>query len=110
MPHKHPTLISGLMLRRIGIVAASMALSFFFGIKTAGEGHQIIGSTMAGEAITSGDLDGNGAVDVADAHLALQISQGLAVASQRALAADPTEDFRITAEDALLILDMIAHR
>ena len=111
MAHKHSffSLSPTLVLRRAAIILLSMGLSFAIGIKTAGDFHPI-GSTQAGALVIAGDLNGNGRVDADDARRALEISEGLRIASESELAADPSRDLHITPQDALLILQKIPAR
>ncbi len=98
------------MLYRIGAVLGSMAVSFFVGIQTAGDVHPLISSTMAGETVVKGDMNGSGDLDQEDARIALEIAHNLRRATDAQLERDVDGDFRITSLDALAILEIVSNR
>lgn len=92
-------------LRTITIVTGSMAVAFIVGVQTAGDVHPVISPTQADTTIVRGDFNGNGRLDNEDARIALQIASGYRSPTPAELAADPNQDFSITADDAMLILE-----
>ncbi len=97
-------------LRTILIVASSMSLAFVLGIETAGDVQPVINETRAGNMVLDGDLNGNGILDVNDAHIALELAQNYRTPTPQELAADPNQDFRFTVEDAIKILEKLEHQ
>ena len=86
-----------------------MVVAFTLGIQTAGDVHPIVEPTRAGERL-SGDIDGNGIVDVRDVRQALEIVRGYREATPLELLADPNQDSRITIEDVAAMLQTIESR
>ncbi len=94
-------------LRTISIVSGSMAFAFIVGIQTANDVHPVISETRAGGAVVLGDLNGSGAVDTDDVRIAVELSKGVRTPTPEELSADPNQDFVITSEDALSILEIL---
>lgn len=84
-----------------------MTAAFALGIKTAGDVDPVINPTRAGSTVIDGDLNANGVLDLGDAELALQVALGYIAVTPEMLEADPNQDFKITAEDAVVILDLL---
>ena len=80
-----------------------IAASFIIGIQTAGDVRPIT-LIEAGSPVRTGDLNGDGVVDVRDAIVALEIVQGYRTATPEQVRADPDGDGRITIDDTLRIL------
>lgn len=92
---------------QIGLLGlACIASSFSIGIHTAGD-VQPFTLIEAGSTNLSGDMDDNGAVDIQDVIIILEIVQGYREADATARSADPNGDGRITVDDALRILSNI---
>ena len=106
MPHAY-SFFGRKSLRTFAIVTSSMTVAFILGVETAGDVQPVVNETRAGGAVLEGDLNGNGIVDLADLHLALQLARGDRTPKPRELAADPNQDFRFTIDDALLILQKL---
>lgn len=83
--------------------------SFTVGIKTAGEVHTV-GSIGAMGTRISGDIDGNGIVEVRDAVEILEVARGYTVATPDELLADPNSDGHLTIDDAIRILNDLSIR
>lgn len=96
-------------LRTISIVLGSMALAFFIGIETAGEVKPVVSPTNASDTTIAGDMNGDGAVTLEDAKIALEIARGYRDPTPSELSADPNKDYHITIDDALSIIDMVQH-
>lgn len=94
-------------LRTISIVGSSMTVAFILGIGTAGEVHPVVSETRAGGAVLLGDLSGNGTIDMDDVKIALELSKGTRTPTPKELAADPNQDFVITLDDAMSILEKL---
>ncbi len=94
-------------LRTIAIVGSSMTVAFILGVRTAGDVQPVVGETRAGGAVILGDLNGNGIVDIDDAKKALELVKGLRTPLPQELAADPDQNFTITIDDVLSILNSI---
>lgn len=96
-------------MKAIAVVLGSMSAAFLLGIETAGDVQPVIGSTEAleSESAIAGDLNANGQIDLEDAIAALEIAEGYRTPAPEELAADPDQDFHITARDALSILQVL---
>lgn len=105
MQYKHPS--GRRSLRTIAVIAVSMLGAFALGIGTAGDVHPVINATIAGTAVVAGDMNGNGMLDVNDARIALELAEGFRTPEAQELAADPNQDFQITAADAMTILEQL---
>lgn len=92
-------------LKTLAIVTGSMTTAFVLGIQTAGDVRPIVGEIRAGGTVLLGDLNGNNTIDREDAQKALEILKGLRTPTPQELAADPDQNFEITVEDILAILD-----
>ncbi len=92
-------------LKTIAIVTSSMTVAFILGIQTAGDVRPIVGEIRAGGTVLLGDLNGNSSIDMDDALQALDIVKGIRSPTPQELAADPDQNFVITVEDILAILD-----
>jgi len=88
------------------IVLGSMSLAFALGIQTAGDVNPVIDSLQADGSV-EGDFNGNGQLDVSDVRIALEIANGYLSPTPEHLAADPNNDYRITVDDALAILNRL---
>lgn len=97
-------------LRTVLTVAGSMSVAFVIGIQTAGEFQPVVSPTMADANVLAGDLNGNGQIDQEDVRIALEIAGGYRSPTPSELAADPNRDFRITADDAMTILDQLKYQ
>ena len=84
-----------------------MAVAFVLGVETAGDVQPVVHETQAGGTVLEGDLDGNGALELSDLRIALELARGDRSPAPKELAADPDQDFRFTMEDALLILQKL---
>ena len=93
--------------RLILLGAVCVAASFTVGIHTTAD-LQPISLIEAGSLQISGDLDGNGSVELNDAIVALEIVRGYREASPEQLKADPNEDGSISVDDALSILSTLS--
>ncbi len=87
---------------------ACMATSFTVGIQTAGD-VQPFTLIEAGSSTVSGDVNGNGALDIQDAITILEIAEGYRKATPAALSADPNDDGVLTVSDALQVLSELSH-
>lgn len=115
--HTHP-LFSKRTLSLLGMSTASIALSFFLGVQSAGD-LQPFSSSEALEPDASvidaihdaGDVDGNGVLEIRDAILIFEFASDLSspTASEFA-AADLSGDLRVTNEDGLRLLHMLSIR
>ncbi|MCK5018442.1 MAG: hypothetical protein KAS32_15390, partial [Candidatus Peribacteraceae bacterium] len=90
-----------LQIYALGIVAVVSAFSF--GIHSAGEVRPAA-LIEAGSVQLAGDMNQNGKVDIQDAIIILEITQGYRDASATQLHADPNGDRQLTVDDALRIL------
>lgn len=88
------------------IGALTAAVFFAVGLQTAG-GLRTVASLHATQA-TSGDMDGDGAVTIDDAILALEIAEEYQTATAEQRKADPNGDGLITVSDALTILHLLS--
>lgn len=93
----------------IAIGAASIAASFLVGIQTAGDVKPIALIEAGGSAAT-GDIDGNGVVDLLDALAILEIAQGYREPTPKQLLADPSGNGALTVEDAIRLLSTLSLR
>ncbi|MSR67464.1 hypothetical protein EXS65_01380 [Candidatus Peribacteria bacterium] len=84
-----------------------MTVAFVVGIQTANNVHPVISETRAGGAVVLGDMNGSGVIDIADVQIAVELSNGARTPTPSELSADPNQDFVITSEDALSILEML---
>ncbi len=91
-------------LRTIAIVAGSMAIAFIVGIETASDIQPVVRSTNAGGSVLRGDLNGNGALDLSDLRIALELARGDRTPSPKELSADPDQNFQFTIADAISIV------
>lgn len=91
------------MLQALFFGALCVAASFAIGIQSAGE-VQPISLIEAGSPNRTGDVDGNGSVDVQDAIQILEMVQGYRSPTSDQLMADPNGDGALTLDDALRIL------
>ncbi len=92
-------------MKTIAIVASSMTVAFILGIETAGDVQPVVNETRAGGTVLQGDLNANGKLDLADVRIALELARGQRTPTPAELSADPNQDFIITTDDALAILD-----
>ncbi|MDO8469181.1 MAG: dockerin type I repeat-containing protein [Candidatus Peribacter sp.] len=99
----HITYRSRQFLRALFFSGICVAASFLIGIQSAGE-VQPIALIEAGSVSQSGDLTGDGGVDVQDVIQILEVVQGYAQATPDQLKADPNGDGSFTIDDALRIL------
>jgi hypothetical protein len=81
--------------------------AFAVGVETAGD-VQPIAPIGAKFIVESGDVDGNGVVNLKDIERILEIIQEYAIPSPQELKADPNGDGRFTIDDALSILHTIS--
>jgi len=107
------TLFTKRSLQLMGFGATCIVSSFLVGVQTVGEVHTVDLSeahqaNLLGEPVESGDVDGNGFVDVNDATVILEIVQGYRSVTPEILQADPNQDRQITVDDALRVLRSIA--
>ena len=93
--------------KMLAVGAACLASSFLIGLSTSGNvaPAQLI---EAGGLPQTGDIDGSGYVDAADAALILEIAQGYRTATVDQLKADPNGDGQLTVDDAIRILSTIS--
>lgn len=86
------------------IALLCMSASFGIGVQTTGD-VQTIDHTNAEEADgVTGDMNGDGTVDLKDAIDMLEIARGYKPATAQQLRNEPTEDGDITIDDAIRIL------
>lgn len=88
------------------IIASSVTTAFALGIQTAGD-FATVESTQADASQYTGDFNGNGNLDVQDARIALELAQGFRTPTPDDLSADPNNDFVITFDDVLSILERL---
>lgn len=93
-------------LQVLSLAAIAMVSSFSLGIQSAGDVRPV-SLIQAGTGQKSGDMDGNGFVDVRDVQLILEISQGYKVATSAQLQADPNGDGAISVDDAIRIISKL---
>ncbi len=86
------------------IALLCMTASFGVGVQTTGDVQTIDHTNANDVARLPGDMDGDGAVDLEDAIVTLEIVRGYKAASVDQLKNDPTEDGNITIDDAIKIL------
>ena len=110
MHHHKYSLFTRKSLRTILIVVGSMSFAFALGIQTAGDFQPVVNETKAGNAVLEGDFNGNGALDINDVHIALELAQNFRTPTPAELAADPNQDFHITIEDAMMIVEKLEHQ
>lgn len=107
MFHTHTkTLRSIATLTPLGILA--VLASFSLGVETSGE-LRAINASSATET-QRGDVTLDDIVDVRDAILILEVSQGYRVATPEELAADPNENGAFGVDDAIRVLRTISPR
>lgn len=94
-------------MKMLAIGSACIVSSFFIGTQTAGD-VQPVSLIEAGGTSLSGDVDGNGVVDVQDAVVILEVAQGYSDATAAELRADPNGDGQLTVDDALRILEALS--
>jgi hypothetical protein len=85
-----------------------MACAFAVGIVTSNNVKPAVEQTRAGGETLEGDMNGNGNLDPDDAKIALELAQGYRTPTPQELAADPNHDYKITQDDAMLILDKLS--
>ncbi|MDD5102966.1 MAG: dockerin type I repeat-containing protein [Candidatus Peribacteraceae bacterium] len=98
IPYRSRQLLRVLLFSGICVTA-----SFLIGIQSAGE-VQPIALIEAGSVSETGDLTGDGRVDMQDVITILEVVQGYAQATPDQLRADPNGDGALTIDDALRIL------
>jgi len=91
----------------LAVGAACIASSFVIGIRTAGD-ITPVSLIEAGGIPRSGDVDGNGTVDIRDAILILEVAQGYREPSVDQLKADPNDDGVLSVDDAIRILSTLS--
>lgn len=94
-------------LKSIAIVVSSVMVAFALGIQTAGDIRPVVSTTLADNPEREGDFNGNGHLDVNDARLGLEIVAGYRTPTPEELAVDPDQDFHITYEDIMTILEKL---
>lgn len=87
----------------LGLGTACVLSSFFIGIQSVGE-VQPVTLIEAGNIELTGDVDGDGNVDIQDALRILEIAQGYRDATPQELRADPNGNGMLTIDDAVRIL------
>ncbi len=85
--------------------AASIASSFFLGIQSVGEVQPF--TLIEAGTVLAGDMNEDGFVNVEDAIIILEVSEGYQDATPEQLLADPNDDGVLTVSDALHILDLV---
>ena len=88
--------------------AACVVSSFAVGIQTAGD-VQPVTLIEAGSVVQSGDVTGDGLVDVQDVVSILEVAQGYEEASPSQLKADPNGDGQLTIDDAIRLLATLSY-
>ncbi|MDD5026273.1 MAG: hypothetical protein PHH13_02735 [Candidatus Peribacteraceae bacterium] len=88
---------------------ASIVSCFAVGIRSAGE-VQPITLIEAGSADLTGDINDDGAVDLQDIRIILEIAQGYREATPEELRADPDQNGAFTVDDALRLLAALPTR
>lgn len=96
-------------VKLLAVGAASIAGSFLIGTYSAGQ-VQPIALIEAGGATQTGDIDGDGVIDVRDAVIILEIAQGYSTPETFQLKADPNGDGFLTVDDAIRLLKKITLR
>ncbi|ALM09741.1 MAG TPA: hypothetical protein DEB30_00940 [Candidatus Peribacter riflensis] len=99
----HISFRSRQFLRALLFSGICVAASFLIGIQSAGE-VQPIALIEAGSVSRTGDLTGDGRVDVQDVISLLEVVQGYEQATTEALRMDPNGDGMLTVDDALRLL------
>ncbi len=87
----------------------SILSAFFLGIQTAGE-VDTVASTSAVNVLSTGDVNGDGKVDVRDAIDILELIRSDDHPTVEQLLADPDQDGLLTIDDALQILRSVDSR
>jgi hypothetical protein len=67
----------------------------------------MVSATHAGDSIISGDFNGNGFLDINDVKIALELAQGYRTPTPSELSVDPNQDFTITIDDAMTMIDTL---
>jgi hypothetical protein len=113
--HKTRTMVSA---SRLGLAAGAVALSFFLGVRTAGD-VQLNETSEAALPLKAeltakpleGDMDANNVISVNDAILVLEIAEGMENPTPEAIKrGDLNSDGRLSVLDALRILRSIEDR
>lgn len=109
MPKKHKThrRFGQLPLYVLGMLA--VLSSFSVGMKTAGDVETISPMEASGTRL-SGDVNGDGTVDVRDVIVILDIARGYRLQTADELVADPNHDGKLTIDDAIRILNGLSIR
>ena len=106
MPSSY-SLFSRKSLKTITIVLSSMTAAFLLGIETAGDLHPVVSETRAGGTVLDGDFNKNGVIDIGDAKIALELAMEYRTPTPDELAADPNQDFHITSDDVMTIINRL---
>ena len=94
-------------IQMLVIAFGCVASSFFIGMQSAGNVTPVA-LIKAGGTHIAGDVDGNGAVDVQDVILILEIEAGYQEATVDQRKADPNGDGVLNIYDALRILSVLS--
>lgn len=95
--------------KSLAIISCSVTAAFLIGVKTAGDIDPIVDATVAGGTVITGDFTGDGKLTAKDIETALELARGLRAPTALELAADPDQDFRITMEDVVTILETMEY-
>ena len=88
------------------LAVASVAASFTLGFRSADD-VKTFQSIQAGSSNLPGDFNSDGLVNVQDAILGLEMSQGFTNTTPEAFKADPNKDGSITVSDVLTVLKQL---
>jgi hypothetical protein len=92
---------------KIALLLGSAVTAFSLGLFSSQSVKPVVSPINASSTVLEGDLNRNGVIDAADAQLALDIARGYKVATPEELAADPNRDYHITADDVMVILEIL---
>jgi hypothetical protein len=107
MARKQQSFIWQKQLPVLALGALLVVSSFAIGIRTAGD-IETVAPSEAGGIRLAGDVNNDGALSVLDVIDILEVSQGYEEATPEQLLADPNADGRLTADDAMRVLQDLA--
>ncbi len=92
---------------KVALLIGSGVTAFSLGLFSSASVSPVVAPTNASSTVLEGDLNRNGVIDASDAQIALDIARGYKVATPDELAADPNRDYHITADDVMMILEIL---